>query len=233
MSNCNLGLFTVENSKIANLETYFNCIKYLQISGNTFKEVVFSSSQLVLPKLPSFLHDRLKTKIVNDFNFLKFNASLDFDKLSAQSHRVARNETYKFILEHSDVKLDRDTYAHIRYLESISSEQSLLSSFLYRVSGALLKPSRIVLIMAFVISAFTWIYSLPCLQFMAPGVVGSIRRGLTLPESAYYSGVTFTTIGYGDIVPLGLARWLAISEGFFGVLLVSAFLVSLTRKYVE
>lgn len=231
ISNSHLGLLTVEGSRVAKFHTFFNQIGYLEIAGNVFDEVTFASSQLQISKQPAS-HDKvLISKIETKFKFLEFTPSLDFDKLSYQNNRVARNDTFKFILEHSDVKLDRDAYAHVRYLETITSERTLLSSILYRASGALLKPSRIVLMMAVVMFIFAWIYSLPCLQFVAPG--GAARRSLALAEAAYYSGVTFTTIGYGDIVPLDLARWLAITEGLLGMLLVSAFLVSLTRKYVE
>jgi len=233
ISNCSIGILTVENSIVTKFHTFFNHIKYLQIACNSLSEVVFASSQLKILKLPSSHRTRLISKIESKFKFLEFTPSLDFDELSSQNNRVARNDTFKFLLEHSDVKLDRDAYAHVRYLETITSERTLLSSLMYRVSGALLKPSRIVIMMAVVMSIFTWIYSLPFLQFIAPAVVGSTKRTLTLPEAAYYSGVTFTTIGYGDIVPLDLARWLAITEGLLGMLLVSAFLVSLTRKYTE
>jgi hypothetical protein len=43
--------------------------------------------------------------------------------------------------------------------------------------------------------------------------------GYGLVEAVYFSAVTATSVGYGDIVPTGLARALAISEGIAGLIL--------------
>lgn len=41
---------------------------------------------------------------------------------------------------------------------------------------------------------------------------------LTLLEAIYFSAITTFTIGYGDIIPLGWCRWIAVIEGFCGYL---------------
>lgn len=46
----------------------------------------------------------------------------------------------------------------------------------------------------------------------------------------YFDLITFTTIGYGDIQPTGWLKIIAGVEGFIGVLLISTFLVTLTKK---
>ena len=58
-------------------------------------------------------------------------------------------------------------------------------------------------------------------------------HGLEFLESLYFSGITFTTIGYGDIAPIGVTRFIAVIEGFLGVLLISSFLVSLVRRFAD
>lgn len=55
----------------------------------------------------------------------------------------------------------------------------------------------------------------------------------TFWEALYFSGLTFTTIGYGDITPTGFARFLAVLEGLFGIVLSSALVVSLVRRHIE
>jgi hypothetical protein len=42
--------------------------------------------------------------------------------------------------------------------------------------------------------------------------------------------VTFTTLGYGDIVPLGLARPLAAFEAFVGSFTMALFVVVFVKK---
>ncbi len=52
-------------------------------------------------------------------------------------------------------------------------------------------------------------------------------------ESLYFSAVTLTTVGYGDVVPCGIARFWASIEGIVGVVMGGAFLLAFTRKYFE
>jgi hypothetical protein len=49
-------------------------------------------------------------------------------------------------------------------------------------------------------------------------------------ENLYFSLITFTTIGYGDLLPTGFLRILAGFEGFLGITLTSVFLVSLAKR---
>ena len=51
---------------------------------------------------------------------------------------------------------------------------------------------------------------------MTPGTPSEV-------ESLYFSAVTFFTLGYGDIVPVGTFRYLAIFEVFLGVILMGTF----------
>ncbi|OIJ14296.1 ion transporter [Anaerobacillus arseniciselenatis] len=54
-----------------------------------------------------------------------------------------------------------------------------------------------------------------------------------LEDSMYFSAVTILSVGYGDITPLGIGRWIAMLEAFFGYLLPAAFVVSTVIHYKE
>lgn len=50
---------------------------------------------------------------------------------------------------------------------------------------------------------------------------------LELSEAvSYFSAVTLLSVGYGDITPVGLGRWLSIIEALVGYLLPAAFVLS-------
>jgi hypothetical protein len=52
-------------------------------------------------------------------------------------------------------------------------------------------------------------------------------------QSFYHSGITFFTIGYGDVYPMGLSRILSGFEGFMGVFMMSYFTVAFVRKVLR
>ena len=52
-------------------------------------------------------------------------------------------------------------------------------------------------------------------------------------QSFYHSAVTFFTIGYGDVFPMGLSRIVSGLEGFMGVFMMSYFTVAFVRKVLR
>ena len=54
-----------------------------------------------------------------------------------------------------------------------------------------------------------------------------------IKEAFYFSMVTFTTLGYGDITPIGFTRFIATIESFSGLFIVPLFIVGLSRKYLR
>jgi len=54
-----------------------------------------------------------------------------------------------------------------------------------------------------------------------------------LKNAFYFSVGTFTTVGYGDWHPVGKYRYLAMSEGLVGWLVMALFLVTLGKKWIR
>jgi hypothetical protein len=52
-------------------------------------------------------------------------------------------------------------------------------------------------------------------------------------EALYFSTITFTTVGYGDITPAGWIKVAVIFEAFCGVFIMPLFIVALSRKYLR
>lgn len=50
-------------------------------------------------------------------------------------------------------------------------------------------------------------------------------------NTLYFAIVTFTTVGYGDIIPLNWMKLAVSIESFLGVLFTSSFVVTLSRRF--
>lgn len=82
------------------------------------------------------------------------------------------------------------------------------------------RPWRLTLSMIAAILAFG------TLQYALDGVPGRDWW-----EHVYFSGITFLTIGYGDLAPVGfLPRLVAIVEGVAGILFIGMLIASATKK---
>ena len=52
-------------------------------------------------------------------------------------------------------------------------------------------------------------------------------------QAFYFSVVTFTTVGYGDITASGFTKIIACLEAFCGIFVIPIFIVGLSRKYLR
>lgn len=44
-------------------------------------------------------------------------------------------------------------------------------------------------------------------------------------ESLYFSAITLLSVGYGDVVPIGIGRWIAVVEALLGYTIPAALIV--------
>lgn len=94
------------------------------------------------------------------------------------------------------------------------------------------RPLRPLVAGALVIAVWTMAYYL--LGAVTPQASSTLPpRVLGIAECLHFSVVTFTTLGYGDLVPETSFRWLADVEALTGAALMAVFVVSLTRKYIR
>lgn len=121
--------------------------------------------------------------------------------------------------------------------------------FLDKITGYFTKPKRVFWAIPSTISFFTFLYCLPWCSIKNVPTKEVLWNDLTLAfksfdnvwlffehlgKTLYFSAITFSTIGYGDYHPVGFwTMLLAAIEGIIGVLLMSTFLVTLTRKVLR
>ncbi len=77
------------------------------------------------------------------------------------------------------------------------------------------------------------ILSTLCYYVSGTVLTGGFVQKIDLFESFYMSIMTYTTVGYGDYVPMGWLRGVAALEALAGVLLTPLFLIALTRHYLR
>ncbi len=114
---------------------------------------------------------------------------------------------------------------------------SRIKAFLYFAPGVLSKilwgygekPSRTLLFNFSLITVTAFIYDFSGMVKAA----GDSHNSIHWNDALYFSIVTFTTVGYGDLVPLGWVRAVAGMEALAGMMLMPLFLIGLTRRYLR
>lgn len=71
--------------------------------------------------------------------------------------------------------------------------------------------------------AETWIFALAYYYMIKSGLFGTFSElhNPTLLDCAYFSIVTYSSLGYGDLVPVGAIRFLAGMEALTGLVLIA------------
>ncbi|WP_258000415.1 potassium channel family protein [Bacillus sp. Marseille-P3661] len=112
------------------------------------------------------------------------------------------------------------------------SLQWVWSSHLERERGQYLTfENFLLLILTYVIlvTGFGCIYAI--MQYSGMGIIIENGEQVQAPflelleTTTYFSAVTLFSVGYGDIVPLGMGRWIAIFEALIGYILPAAFVM--------
>lgn len=82
--------------------------------------------------------------------------------------------------------------------------------------------------------AFSMISGCACLYYFSGHMFfHGVHVDPTILDAFYLSGVTFTTLGYGDFVPGGWARLVAMGESLSGFVMVPLLMIALTRRYLR
>lgn len=213
------------------LSVAYNQLGTLEVTDGKFKSVWFPPGQVDLPSLlhlpKSLTWLRRSSAAFSPFNVpprRSFGEAAD--EISRGEAVRRRAETLDFLQEHSEDRFSRRHAAELKYLRARAESPGHLSTALIALTGALVKPLRVVGLAAATIVLFAFAYLYGELKYNGNDVK-------TFWEALYFSGLTFTTIGYGDITPVGFARFLAVLEGLLGIVLSSALVVSLVRRHIE
>ncbi|MBE4589205.1 ion channel [Vibrio navarrensis] len=120
-----------------------------------------------------------------------------------------------------------------RYQMPKMSMQRVLSKLVDIFCGYGEDPLRVVLFSIFLILACASAYFF--LDTTSANPIYADMRGwkfylFEFLNAVYFSVVTFTTLGYGDISPVGMARFIAALEAFLGSFTMALFVVVFVKK---
>lgn len=96
-------------------------------------------------------------------------------------------------------------------------------------------PGRVIFSNIVMIAFFSFIYT--SLPYIADTTLSGFNPQDTYWTkfwiAAYYTGITYFTVGYGEIVPTGILRLVADITAFVGVFMMSYFTVAFVRKILR
>jgi len=219
-----------EFAYLDNVNFYEANLTNANLSNTTVEKTDFSQS--IIKKI------KLSNVEIDKAHGLEFaSGHKDIDESELFSTRLTYLQLEKYFRENGQP----DDQAHCYYRRKViqrkiwKEDKKIRSKF--RWLGSLLfdwlcgygeEPLRIV-IWAFII---IWFFGL--LYFICDGISGNVVNPFW--DSFYFSGLTFTTFGFGDLFPDPssiVMKIFIIIETFVGIFLIPLFIVSLTRRLMR
>lgn len=171
------------------------------------------------------------------------------DKEKALCYFAEAIELYRAIKNNCSVRGDHEIAGIFYYREMESKYKSAkalpskMMLWIYRMlCGYGEKPFRIFFFSLIFVLIFSLFYlTIPELNCLTK-VLSGIQKGSSILSwqefsdifnSIYFSVVTFTTLGYGDLKPIGIAKVFSMIESFSGAFLIALFIFVFARKMLR
>lgn len=127
-------------------------------------------------------------------------------------------------------------YSRLERKTVLKGAQKSVAFIIEYTSGYGYRPMRTIItggLIWIIFGILYWILTISGLDGIVNSSQGSLQGGwASLMYSMYFSIITLSTTGYGEIVPLGwIVRMLSGIESVLGVLIMSLFIFTLTKKY--
>jgi len=256
MTNREIGAIEKEAYALLEQKDYEQAFKLFRKAGTLYKDegehksasLMFASAgscwarisgeKAFLNAAESYSEAALEAKNAEDFayaallyKFAAINYERDLEFINFSESFYASRECFRKFLGISMFTPGR--VKQIRGNSEVSVNKAarflhwLWLSFSYFFWGYGERPFRTLFFAVFVIFGFALAYTQSYLLYAGE----LVKPGLS--NAVYFSMITFTTVGFGDFVPVGLAKAVAMLEAFCGIFTVSLLVVGLSRKYLR
>lgn len=249
------GLYLNECQFNSTLNLHIETCDYLDLTGCTFRDIVeyythgespkvnvlnLTGMRLLgilyldweVNKIEKLIYNQTETswrEKAEQFRVLKqnFNNSGQYDDEDKAYIEFKRNEAKAILTE----SLSKRKASAIWQYPSYGFKKLIFDWMgLYATS-----PLRVVLSNIVMIFFFATIYTV--LPYIADTTLTGFDPGdsfwTMFWTAAYYTGITYFTVGYGEIVPVGILRLVADLTAFIGVFMMSYFTVAFVRKILR
>jgi len=213
------GWLVFYNATVFDLSLYDSFVEVLRIG---------SDSKVNISEKGMFKIDVKKTLTTKNITeeWVRFPMDIsaaDYPEKDYEEAEINETEECAQFLERNNFCTTVDEHADLTYYKNLVYLK-LPWSFFYKIFGGMIKPAIIIAWYFGLIILFAVVFAFGKQPF-ADNIDNSFWNSL------YFSVITMTSVGYGDIKPVEWAQLCAAIEGILGVFLGGAFLVALTRKY--
>jgi len=224
IARCKLPALYLENLTAGNLWIVSNQIRFTRLTKLSVKATRINHEQFDLRNIAMKKPERQDLSHLPK-GFFEIIREVSF----GDTEREQLFQTLTVLRKHTALESDRRSLGIIRLIESTHYQRSPWRSLTVKLLGAVQSPSRILCAAVCVFFVMALAYCFLPLHFEHRQAV----RQLDFLTACYFSGVTMMTVGYGDIVPLGTARFLAVLQSTLGITVWSLYVVALVRKYID
>ncbi|MEG2788015.1 MAG: pentapeptide repeat-containing protein [Romboutsia sp.] len=244
--NCNMENSIFQNTSLYNSNFIHTSLKDSIISDTYLDKVYITDSdcrslKIINPEVKEFKFD---DNFLTKFDEYTFIDKIKIDKNYKKTYEIA-SKVYRGFASKFEANRLMDNSGEYYYLSKCMEHKSLnginkiKSTIFWLLCGYGERPTYALIASLEIVLLFAIIYMITGLSVGGYNIDYQLilESGLTMPnlipdfmKSLYFSIVTFTTVGYGDITPIRSSVFLSGVEMLLGVTMVGVWTATLARK---